>query len=100
MSIAAQRTPEARFANLPGYPFAANYLENLGGFEGLRMHYLDEGPKNAAVTFLCLHGTPSWSYLYRKMIPVFVADSTGRCNTFAEHLSGCMVAERFTWPLV
>ncbi len=53
MSIAAQRTPEARFSNLPGYPFAANYLEDLEGFEGLRMHYLDEGAKHAAVTFLC-----------------------------------------------
>ncbi len=72
MPIAAQRTPEARFADLPGYPFAANYLTDLGSFEGLRMHYLDEGAKHAAVTFLCLHGTPSWSYLYRKMIPVFI----------------------------
>lgn len=65
------RTPEARFEHLPGYPFAPHYLQDLPGFEDLRMHYLDEGPRDAPVTFLCLHGTPSWSYLYRKMIPVF-----------------------------
>lgn len=71
MPCTALRTPEDRFANLPGYSFAANYVEDMAGFEGLRMHYLDEGARDASVTFLCLHGTPSWSYLYRKMIPVF-----------------------------
>ena len=60
----ALRTPDDRFANLPGYPFAPRYLE----VDGLRMHYLDEGPGDAATTFLCLHGQPSWSYLYRRMI--------------------------------
>ena len=59
------RTPDARFANLPGYPFAPHYLDQA---VGLRMHYLDEGGGEA--TFLCLHGQPSWSYLYRKMIPL------------------------------
>lgn len=65
----ALRTLDDRFANLPGYAFAPRYLE----IDGLRMHYLDEGPRDAAATFLCLHGQPSWSYLYRRMIPVFAA---------------------------
>jgi pimeloyl-ACP methyl ester carboxylesterase len=61
------RTPEERFAGLPGWPYAPQYLQ----IDGLRLHYVDEGPRDAAVTALCLHGQPSWSYLYRKMIPVF-----------------------------
>jgi len=73
MTIEALRTPEERFDNLPGYSFAPNYLEDLEGYEGLRVHYLDEGPSDAEQTFLCLHGQPAWSYLYRKMIPVFTA---------------------------
>ena len=67
------RTPEDRFRNLPGYPYSPGYLEDLAGFEGLRLHYLDEGPEAAEHTFLCLHGQPTWSYLYRKMLPIFVA---------------------------
>jgi haloalkane dehalogenase len=67
------RTPDERFARLPGFAFAPHYLEGLAGFEGLRVHYLDEGPRDARHTFLCLHGQPAWSYLYRKMIPVFAA---------------------------
>jgi len=67
------RTPDERFANLPGYPFAPHYLSDLGGYPGLRVHYLDEGPRDAAKVFLCLHGQPTWSYLYRRMIPVFTA---------------------------
>lgn len=59
------RTPEDRFNNLPGYNFQANYLD----FQGLRMHYIDEGKKTSSVV-LMLHGEPSWSYLYRKMIPI------------------------------
>jgi pimeloyl-ACP methyl ester carboxylesterase len=68
--IDALRTPDDRFENLPGYAFAPHYLENLPGYEGLRMHYVDDGSADAPV-FLCLHGQPTWSYLYRKMIPVF-----------------------------
>lgn len=68
--IKALRTPEERFNELPGYNFAPHYIENLPGFDGLRMHYLDEGTSDGSV-FLCLHGQPTWSYLYRKMIPVF-----------------------------
>jgi pimeloyl-ACP methyl ester carboxylesterase len=66
-----QRTPDERFANLPGYAFAPHYVDTLPGYEGLRVHYIDEGAKDARRTFLCLHGQPSWSYLYRKMIPAF-----------------------------
>jgi pimeloyl-ACP methyl ester carboxylesterase len=65
------RTPDDRFAALPGFPFAPHYAERLRGFEDLRLHYLDEGPRGAAHTFLCLHGQPTWCYLYRRMIPVF-----------------------------
>ena len=72
MTIEALRTPDERFTNLPGYDFAPHYVDDLTGYEGLRVHYIDEGPRDAERTFLCLHGQPSWSYLYRKMIPVFV----------------------------
>ncbi|MFP6639218.1 MAG: haloalkane dehalogenase [Myxococcota bacterium] len=65
------RTPEERFVNLPGYPFAPNYVEiQLEGWPSLRMHYVDEGPRDAA-PILMLHGEPTWSYLYRKLIPLF-----------------------------
>ena len=60
------RTPDERFADLPGYDFAPHYVN----FDGLRMHFVDEGER-ADPVFLCLHGQPTWSYLYRKMIPVF-----------------------------
>jgi haloalkane dehalogenase len=66
------RTPDARFQQLPDYPYQPQYVDSLPGYEGLRAHYLDLGPKNAERTFLCLHGEPTWSYLYRKMIPVML----------------------------
>jgi tRNA(adenine34) deaminase len=69
----ALRTPDDQFAGLPGYPWAPHYLSDLPALAGLRMHYLDEGPPSAPRTWLCLHGNPAWSYLYRKMIPVFLA---------------------------
>jgi haloalkane dehalogenase len=62
------RTPEERFNRLPNYPFQPNYVE----VDGMRMHYVDEGPKNADPV-LMLHGEPTWSYLYRHMIPVCAA---------------------------
>lgn len=65
------RTPDSRFQNLPGYSFSPHYIEDLKGYEGLRLHYVDEGSKQSEHTFLCLHGEPTWSYLYRKMIPIF-----------------------------
>ncbi|MFZ2856096.1 tRNA adenosine(34) deaminase TadA [Acidovorax sp.] len=69
----ALRTPEAAFAHLPDYPWAPHYLSDLPSLAGLRMHYLDEGPVQAPHTWLCLHGDPAWSYLYRHMLPVFLA---------------------------
>ncbi len=67
--IDALRTPDDRFAGLPGYAFAPHYRDDLAGYAGLRLHYLDEGPRDAERVFLCLHGQPTWSYLYRKLIP-------------------------------
>ncbi len=58
------RTPDSRFENLPDYDFTPNYVD----IEGMRMHYVDEGAEDGAVVLL-LHGEPSWSYLYRTMIP-------------------------------
>jgi tRNA(adenine34) deaminase len=69
----ALRTPEERFAGLPGYPWQPRYLSGLPSLAGLRMHFLDEGPPSASVTWLCLHGNPAWSFLYRRMRPVFLA---------------------------
>jgi haloalkane dehalogenase len=62
------RTPDDRFKNLPGYPFMPHYVT----IDGLRMHYVDEGPGKSEVV-LMLHGQPSWSYLYRRMIPPIAA---------------------------
>jgi haloalkane dehalogenase len=61
------RTSDERFTNLKDYDFEPNYLE----INGLRIHYLDEGPKNGKIIYL-LHGEPAWSYLFRKMIPTLV----------------------------
>ena len=91
----ALRTPDSAFANLPNYPWPANYVSDLPSLQGLRLHYLDvAGGAMADVmsdvmsnvmadvtvdraqtgtTYLCLHGNPAWSYLYRKMIPIFSA---------------------------
>ena len=72
------RTPDDRFANLPGYNFEAHYV-NVGD---LRVHYVDEGEGD---TVLLMHGEPTWSYLYRHMIPVLVA---GGCRAVAPDLVG------------
>ena len=72
------RTPDDRFVDLPGFPFAANYVEiRLSDGTPLRVHYLDEGPGDGPIALL-MHGEPSWSYLYRKMIPV-LTDAGVRC---------------------
>lgn len=69
----ALRTPDAAFDGLPGYPWQPRYVSELPALGGLRMHYLDEGASagegEGGLTWLCLHGNPAWSYLYRKMIP-------------------------------
>ncbi|HWZ43170.1 MAG TPA: haloalkane dehalogenase [Candidatus Saccharimonadales bacterium] len=91
------RTPDSNFANLPGFPFQPHYVDDLPGYSGIRIHYLDEGPSDAKHVFLCLHGQPTWSYLYRKMIPIFAAAGHravapdfigfGRSDKLAEELS-------------
>jgi haloalkane dehalogenase len=67
------RTPDERFASLHDYPFAPHYAE-VAAADGkpLRLHYVDEGPRDGA-TVLLMHGEPSWSYLYRKIIPILAA---------------------------
>ena len=83
------RTPDDRFEGLPGYPFAPHYVEVPAGDpdqpdQALRLHHLDEGPADGPVVLL-LHGEPSWSYLYRHMIPVLVE---GGCRCIAPDLIG------------
>lgn len=75
------RTPDERFAALPDYPFAPRY-DMVG--DGLRVHYLDEGPSDGPIV-LMMHGQPSWSYLYRRMIPPVVAAG---CRVLAPDLIG------------
>ena len=66
------RTPESRFDNLPDYPFASHYVDvQASDSPAVRMHYVDEGPRDAPAVVL-LHGEPTWSYLYRTMIPPLV----------------------------
>jgi haloalkane dehalogenase len=72
------RTPDERFSGLPGFAFAPHYVTVSDGEGGeLRVHYLDEGPSDGSVVLL-MHGEPSWSYLYRKMIPV-LTEAGYRC---------------------
>jgi len=67
------RTPEERFADLPDWPHRPGYLTRA---DGLRLHYAEAGRSDAGKTWLCLHGQPTWSYLWRRMIPILAA--TGR----------------------
>jgi len=80
----ALRPPDDWFEDVPDYPWAAHYVSDLPSLNGLRLHYLDEGLREIPsqvqdasnrqqLTYLCLHGNPAWSYLYRKMIPTFTA---------------------------
>ena len=70
MSLHVLRTPDARFADLPDWPYPPHYLEH----GGLRMAYIDEGPRDAAETVLALHGEPTWGYLYRQFVPVLARE--------------------------
>ena len=69
------RTPDERFTNIPDFPYQPKYL-NIDDHElgPLRMAYIDEGPRDGAI-ILCMHGEPSWSFLYRKMIPHFLSEA-------------------------
>ena len=67
------RTPDDRFVNLPDWSFAPRYTDVRQGDTVLRVAHVDEGPRDAKNVVLCMHGEPSWSYLYRKMLPVFTA---------------------------
>lgn len=73
----ALRTPDARFDHLPDYPWEPHYISDLPSLNGLRLHYLDERPSGSLtgkpLVWLCLHGNPTWSYLYRKLIPAFTS---------------------------
>lgn len=66
------RTPDARFNTTPDFDWPVRYIDDLPGYEGLRTAVIDTGPGRRPDTFLCLHGEPTWGYLYRRMIPAFV----------------------------
>ena len=72
-SFSTLRTPDERFAALPDWPYAPQYRDDLPGFARLRTHYIDVAGDPNAPVFLCLHGQPTWAYLYRRMIPIFAA---------------------------
>ena len=72
MAVPALRTPDERFNNIPGFDYAPLYFDDLPGYEGLRVHRVDEGPRDGGPVYLCLHGEPTWAFLFRKMIPVFL----------------------------
>jgi len=90
--MAVLRTPESRFADLPAYPFAPHYVDlakAIGRSGEARMHYVDEG---RGQTILCLHGEPSWSFLYRRMIPILAT----RGRVLAPDLFGFGKSDKFT----
>ncbi len=79
------RTPDECFEGLPDFPYGPHYLQVPDGEGGLlRIHYVDEGSRDAGPV-LMMHGEPSWSFLYRKMIPVFLE---GGCRAVAPDLVG------------
>src|SRR6266700_3116977 len=85
--MAVIRTPDERFQNLPDFPYAPHYVE----VNGMRIHYVDEGSRSEAV-ILCLHGEPSWSFLYRKMIPMLSRTQ----RTIAMDLVGFGRSDKYT----
>lgn len=68
----ALRTPEKCFQSLDAYPWTPRYVQDLPSLAGLRMHYLDEGPKHANLVFLCLHAPTHWSYFFKDVIPTWL----------------------------
>lgn len=90
--MAVLRTPESRFANLPDYPFAPHYLDlakAIGRSGEARMHWIEEGRGDP---ILCLHGEPSWSFLYRRMLPILAT----RGRAIAPDLFGFGKSDKFT----
>lgn len=85
------KTPESRFENLKDYPFTPHFFEVE---KGLEMHYVDEGKSDGPVVLL-LHGEPTWSYLYRKMIPIFLAKGF---RIIAPDLIGFRKSDKFSNP--
>ena len=83
------RTPDERFENLPDWPYAPRYVEIS---DGLRVHYVDEGPPDGRLDLLA-HGEPSWSYRYRKMIPLL---AEAGCRTVALDLVGLGRSDKLT----
>src|ERR1700736_6193735 len=81
------RTPEERFADLPGFPYAPRYATLP---DGLRMHYVDEGPAGAE-TVLLLHGQPTWCYLYRTVVARLAPRGL---RAVAPALAGCARADK------
>ncbi len=84
-AIEALRTPDDRFQSLPDFDYPVCYADDLPGYEGLRGAWIDAGSADAEEVFLCLHGEPSWSFLYRRMIPVFLE---ARARVIAPDLLG------------
>lgn len=82
------RTPDERFARLPEFPYEPRYVT----LDGMRMHYVETGDPNSPETILCLHGEPSWSFLYRKMMPILA--EVGR--VIAPDLIGFGRSDKFT----
>jgi tRNA(adenine34) deaminase len=74
----ALRTPERRFAALPGPAFASHHVSDLPSLRGWRLHYLDEGPRDAKATLLCLHGPGEWSYVFRHLVALIAARREAR----------------------
>src|SRR5438874_12301584 len=79
------RTPDEHFSNLPDFPFKPHYVE----INGARVHYIEEGDGEV---ILCLHGEPSWSFLYRKMIPLLAS----KHRAIAMDLIGFGRSDKFT----
>ena len=81
----ALRTPDARFDGLRAFPWASRHVQDLPALQGLRLHYIDEGPADAPLAILCLHGPQGWSYQFRDMLPALLRAG---CRVVAPDLPG------------